>query len=339
VAIPVLFLAFNRPELTRNLLQQLDKHSVRKVFISVDGPPEKQSNRLESWIETNDLINNWATSTKHYVKTRVLPSNLGCNAHTLNALRWFLNVSGETCGFLLEDDVEFQNDYLRFLDSINLYSVHKDFLGICPSNSIWVKDLAYKDSDEQITWLRTSVLSQTWGMTFSSRTLEVVENFIARMQNNQQNIELMIENWARMRICGNFALRIKFMEYWQGKFLRVLETWDKSKIGYSKTTEVGWDAVLQLAAAEMEEDFLVPNWNIARTSLDAHVGAWHRWQPPYPKWDSLDKKLTIQSDMDAVKNISYRLTLLRFSNRRFPVKALLRYALRGHSKNRPQTLC
>lgn len=319
MGLPILIVAFNRPELTKALLNQIERLKPRPVVISIDGDPRNNLNASFRRVNTLDVISRWASESKHEVNIRVQDENLGCNQHTLKAMEWFALKYEH--GFLFEDDLEIQFQYLNFLDTLNISKVHESFEGVCSTNSDWSKDLANKNSQERVKFYASGLLSQTWGMTFSRDSVERIQSFQTNLHSISPTIKREIRKWSR-EIEGNFLLQMSLEKYWLGKYQRLLTTWDKSRSGYRTNNETGWDALLQFSAIKSQRNFLMPNWNCGRTSLLANVGAWHEWNPPYEEWTSLDFDLEFELDLDNVRIFPNQLDSLRFARSKYPVRAI-----------------
>lgn len=159
-------------------------------------------------------------------------------------------------------------------------------------------------------------------MTFSKASTDRLISFQQRMFREKVQIRKVIRQWNR-QANGNFLLKLQLEKYWLGKFDRVLTAWDKSINGYDKNQEVGWDATYQIAAIYFERKFLLPNWNVGRTSLDSNEGARHKWIAPCERWETTHLNLEYLLD---VKNFQYfpkELNSFRFSKRNFPFRSIV----------------
>lgn len=320
MALPILLVAFNRPQLTLKLLEQVELLDKREIFISIDGINRMINHQVKRYHETQSNIKEWMSKTKHVVKFRSMNENLGCNQHTVSAMKWF--TSFHESGLLVEDDLEIQASFLKFLDSIKIDEIHGMYDSICSTNSNWTRDILHKPPLTKVEFFESVIFSQTWGMTFSKASTDRLISFQQRMFTEKVQIRKVIRKWSR-QASGNLLLKLQLEKYWLGKFDRVLTTWDKSRNGYDKNQEVGWDAIYQLAAIYFERKFLLPNWNVGRTSLDANEGAWHEWIAPYERWETIHLNLEYLLD---VKNIQYfpkELNSLRFSKRNFPFRSIV----------------
>lgn len=96
--MPVLVLAFNRPQMVRDLLRSLPKQEISSVYISIDGP--RNSTDSEKADEIMAIAEEFSKSVS--VKIRRGKNNLGCRLGVIAGLDWFFNEVEE--GLILEDD-------------------------------------------------------------------------------------------------------------------------------------------------------------------------------------------------------------------------------------------
>lgn len=98
---PVLFLIFNRPDLTSRVFAQLKKAKPAKLYIAADGPrPESKYDHMRCVLTRDVVLKNidWECE----VKTLLRDDNLGCGLAVSDAITWFF--SHEEEGIILEDD-------------------------------------------------------------------------------------------------------------------------------------------------------------------------------------------------------------------------------------------
>jgi hypothetical protein len=113
---PVLLIAFNRPELTRNVLGGIKLYKPDKIYISQDGPRQNIPKDLKKCAEVKEVLNQEITWDCD-IKFRELNQNLGCAKAPSSAIDWFFEHESE--GIILEDDCLPNLDFFRFCE-INL---------------------------------------------------------------------------------------------------------------------------------------------------------------------------------------------------------------------------
>jgi hypothetical protein len=100
IRTPILFVVFNRPELTKRVFQKIRGVKPSDLYIAADGPRQDRPDDLEKCRETREIINqiDWPCT----VKTLFREKNLGCKMAVSSAIDWFFDqVEG---GVILEDD-------------------------------------------------------------------------------------------------------------------------------------------------------------------------------------------------------------------------------------------
>src|ERR1700719_4166589 len=98
---PVLFLAFNRPDSTRQVFDAIRSARPPKLYIAADGPRIDRPGEAKLCSEVRDIAVSvdWPCE----VKTLFRENNLGCKAGVSGGITWFFSHEDE--GIILEDDV------------------------------------------------------------------------------------------------------------------------------------------------------------------------------------------------------------------------------------------
>jgi hypothetical protein len=112
---PVLFLVFNRPELSERVLGSIRQVRPSRLFIAADGPRpelpgdavlcEETRSRVESGID-------WPCEIHRLYRDR----NLGCKDAVSSALDWFFSEVEE--GIILEDDTLPHESFFHFVNTL-----------------------------------------------------------------------------------------------------------------------------------------------------------------------------------------------------------------------------
>ena len=97
---PILFLIFNRPDLTSEVFKVIRNHQPQKLFIAADGPRPDIQGEARKCEETRNIISqiDWNCQTKTLFREK----NLGCKNAVSSAIKWFFDHVEE--GIILEDD-------------------------------------------------------------------------------------------------------------------------------------------------------------------------------------------------------------------------------------------
>ncbi|MDA9921243.1 nucleotide-diphospho-sugar transferase [Gammaproteobacteria bacterium] len=157
---PVLFLVFNRINVTKQVFESIKKARPPKLYIASDGPRDGYENEAEKVREIRDfiIINiDWECE----VKTLFRDNNLGCKLAVSGAITWFFE--HEEQGIILEDDCLPSQSFFWFCeDLLNKYKYDKRIFQITGYN----KQNKWQKSHESYFF---SMLGGIWGWASWSR--------------------------------------------------------------------------------------------------------------------------------------------------------------------------
>jgi hypothetical protein len=109
---PILFVIFNRPELTQRVFEQIRAAKPERLYIAADGPrpdfPDDELLCMQTRVIVNDI--DW----KCKLKTLFRDENVGCKGGVSSAADWFFSQEDE--GIILEDDCLPANSFFKFCD-------------------------------------------------------------------------------------------------------------------------------------------------------------------------------------------------------------------------------
>jgi hypothetical protein len=100
-SIPILFLVFNRPEVTKRVFEQIRAVRPAKLYIAADGPRMSKKGEDILCHNTREIVLSnidWECDVKTFFRTE----NLGCGKAVSEAITWFFE--NEEAGVILEDD-------------------------------------------------------------------------------------------------------------------------------------------------------------------------------------------------------------------------------------------
>jgi len=108
--VAVLLIAFNRPDLTRRVLERLKLARISRLYVALDGPREGNPNDPARCAAVRRLIEgiDWPCDVKRLFRNE----NLGCGDAVRSSLDWFFEA--ETEGIILEDDCIPAQSFFRF---------------------------------------------------------------------------------------------------------------------------------------------------------------------------------------------------------------------------------
>ena len=128
--VPILFLAYNRPEITKITIKNIKKIRPYKIYISIDGPKKNKKDKLKVQAVRKILKK---FNKKTFVKTKINKTNLGCKKSNLNALNWFF--AKEKMGIVIEDDCLVDKNFFKFCNlMLKKYKNNKKIYCISGSN-------------------------------------------------------------------------------------------------------------------------------------------------------------------------------------------------------------
>jgi hypothetical protein len=109
---PILFIIFNRPDVTEEVFNVIKKHQPKQLFIAADGPRSGSLEDLELCKETRSVINkiDWPCE----LKTLFRDQNLGCGLAVSSSISWFFEHVEE--GIILEDDCLPNDSFFTFCE-------------------------------------------------------------------------------------------------------------------------------------------------------------------------------------------------------------------------------
>lgn len=109
VQSPILFLVFNRPDVTALVFNEIKKAKPKKLYVAADGARDiKELNKC-------NIVREIATNIDWDCELITLfrEKNLGCKYAVSSAISWFFE--NEEQGIILEDDCLPSNDFLDFV--------------------------------------------------------------------------------------------------------------------------------------------------------------------------------------------------------------------------------
>lgn len=94
---PILFLAFNRPELTAQVFRQIRVMQPATLYVAIDGPRSAGERKLTEKVRQVIQVD-WPCD----VRWKINDINMGCRQAVSSAVTWFFETEHE--GIILEDD-------------------------------------------------------------------------------------------------------------------------------------------------------------------------------------------------------------------------------------------
>ena len=206
----VLFLIFNRPEITQQVFSAIRKAKPPRLYVAADGPRSDYPNEDEKCEHSRKIAKNVDWDCE--VKTLFRDQNIGCRLAVGQAIYWFFEQEPE--GIILEDDCLPSQSFFWFCQEMLEYFRNDKAVGvIC---GFYSNELEYKPSASFFF----SRYLRVWGWAGWRRSNEGYDS----------NINLLIEkqNTWKKDIFSHTDIFLK--RYWQDMFEEVgsgkIDTWD-----------------------------------------------------------------------------------------------------------------
>ena len=207
---PVLFLIFNRPDVTQKVFSAIRVAQPSKLYIAADGPRQKIHEEKERCNKTRKIIEqvDWDCE----VKTMFRENNLGCKKAVSEAINWFFEDEPE--GIILEDDCLPSQSFFWFCQE--LLEHFRDDQNVGAICGFYSNELDYR-ADTSYFFSR---YLRVWGWAGWRRTLNGYSSDFNNLIENKNNWK--DKNFSRTNIL--------LKQYWQQMFDEVnngnIDTWD-----------------------------------------------------------------------------------------------------------------
>ena len=111
---PILFLVFNRPEVTKKVFDRIREAKPKYLYVAADGPRETHPDDVAKCAKVRGTINEVDWDCK--VNTLFREKNLGCGKAVSQAISWFFDHVEE--GIILEDDILPSLNFFQFCEEM-----------------------------------------------------------------------------------------------------------------------------------------------------------------------------------------------------------------------------
>jgi hypothetical protein len=253
---PILLIAFNRPDATREVFEAIAAQQPTRLFIACDGPRLNNETDNEKCRLVKEIFENISWTCE--VKKLYHDENLGCSYGPRNAINWFF--SHVEAGIILEDDCLPTYDFFSYCENLLDYYKNDDkILNICGSN------MGYNKPDSS--------------GYFYSRFMNM--NGWATWRRSAKEIDYELKSWKKIRYPlwrsyiilrqGIFDADINWYKYWREKFDKTIVTKDIS----------WWDwqwIYYQLCEKKLS---IIPNQNLV-TNIGFNAFGTHTKDPNNP---------------------------------------------------------
>lgn len=209
--LPILVTGFNRPELLNNTLSLLREFGQLNVWIVIDGPRSIDVREDELTYRCREIAKQFESIAEGRILIR--DTNLGCKYGMYEAINWFF--SNNTKGLVIEDDLVFRRDFLKFgYESLNSFETDETVGSITGYMPIDIDSGLLQDS---LRFVRHPFFS-AWGW--------------GSWSNRWQKYDLEMKSWRSELSFLRLASRVKWHSprYWARRFDQMskgeVDTWD-----------------------------------------------------------------------------------------------------------------
>jgi hypothetical protein len=208
---PVLFLIFNRPDVTNQVFETIRLYKPNKLYIAADGPRKNISSDIQLCEETRKIVNNINWDCE--VKTLFRNENLGCKLAVAGALNWFFDY--EEDGIILEDDVVPNIDFFNFCEyCLNKYAEDQRIMMITGTNFL-------SDADFDSTYFYSKYFT-IWGW--------------ATWKRAWKNYDISMQKWNDPKVKSDIKYMFNGNYIWKHFYY----TFDSLSTYYSDTWDIQW---------------------------------------------------------------------------------------------------
>ncbi|MES2568234.1 MAG: glycosyltransferase family 9 protein [Bacteroidota bacterium] len=206
---PILFIVFNRPDVTLTVFNEIRKAKPRQLFIAADGPRANRSSDFELCRETREIFNqiDWPCSVKTLFRTE----NLGCGKSVSSAINWFFEHVEQ--GIILEDDCLPHPSFFMYCQDLLEYHKDNDKVmhigGVNFQNGIERGDASYYFSGITHVWGWAS-----WRRAWKNYNFDTTDFYTFVRENK-------IYNYFE-----NETLALYWLDHFKNMYYHKIDTWD-----------------------------------------------------------------------------------------------------------------
>lgn len=206
---PILYLFFNRPDLTEITFSVICEIKPSRLFIAADGPRINIETDLENCNLSREIVLrkiDWDCQVKFLFRDK----NLGCGKAVSSAINWFFeNVDN---GIILEDDCLPDLSFFRYCEELlEFYKFDQDVMSISGSN---LMGYSFNYSRQSYFW----GLGGIWGWATWKRAWEKYDYFMTEF--SKMDVKYLCDYLGDKKWAKEFYH--SFNEVSKGK----IDTWD-----------------------------------------------------------------------------------------------------------------
>lgn len=210
-SLPILVTGFNRPALLHDTLSRLRDFGQKNVWISIDGPRLIDVRQDQFTYQCREVAKQFRDISNGRVLIR--ENNLGCKYGMSDAISWFF--ANNSMGLVIEDDIVFQSDFLRFShDSLTFF---EDDMAIGSITGFMPIEIQLNPKYMHSKYV-THPFFSAWGW--------------GSWSNRWAKYDLEMQSWRRELSFSKLVTKVKwkFPRYWSRRFDEIssgqIDTWD-----------------------------------------------------------------------------------------------------------------
>ena len=256
---PILFLVFNRPNLTQKVFETIRNCQPSRLYVAADGPRPHKSGELQLCAETRKIVEqvDWDCAVRKLYREE----NLGCGRAVSEAITWFFEQESE--GIILEDDCLPDASFYPFCREMLERYRDNDKVGSISGNNFLPPAM------QAATPYSFSKYAQIWGWASWARFWksydfelsgqeEEWEEIIRRANPIEYHARYWIEVFRAMKsgLLDTWDYQVIFSA-WKSGFVHVYPSRNLiSNLGYGESaTHTNFESPLSGLRAEALEDF------------------------------------------------------------------------------------
>ena len=149
---PVLLMVYIKPETTIKVVEKLKEINARKIYVSINIPPDNNTKDIKKNLEVKKIIQNINWNCKIFIKLR--KKHVSAYISYRDAFNWFFKKEKEK--IVLEDDTVPNKSFFMFCDKmLKRYRNNNKISQICGSSFInekVKKESSYFYSNYTLCW-------------------------------------------------------------------------------------------------------------------------------------------------------------------------------------------
>ena len=258
-------MAYSRPKQIKRLLSEIELLEPRVVHISVDGC-EDNSNQIQTNGLVKTLVREWSNTSKHQVTYFFNDSNLGLLKHFKLALKNFFTEN--RTGIVFEDDIEFDYEFVKYVDSIHNTFIMDHYWSICGHTPLAHHDKSNFKS-QKINMVESNVHT-VWGW---ATTRESIFSYLDFLNLSMNEVLSSLETEVP-RLSRDPLIRFQLEENWKRKVKR-----------FFSSNKPNWDNLWVLAGWSSGKKSLMPRISLSRENPDQTEGQTHKHESIFQPWE------------------------------------------------------